>query len=474
MVLATNRGYDPFRLYQYFRDQQDPASAIASGLGGAQRNDPAMGGTAQDNGDPWGVYRANTRPEVLYQDGSGPAPQGAQGNWESWYGDDMGKWGGSQWNGSQWINTGAQIGAGSALGKTGARASVNYNAAGDRFLHEYNGNPEETSWTRINRWASDGQKLKGLSAQDAYNAALARLKRDMGNNWQASGFDLSGVQAAPVGQDFYIPQIAAQGQDQGTPLGLGQRSTPTLQGEFTPAPQAAGQTTNQGQQGGTMSVGGYTTAGAPQQASGALGHTAVTSGGQPSMMGNGSFSLGQYQFGDLDRVIAQAKGNPALAAQLLRMAQGQTGRVTSTIGKYMDNYYGKALQAVLAQAGNVTAPGGGSGNALNDMLQGFFNAQQSGSIVPFAQNIAQQALNADYSGMDDADVQAALAGANALGSLGLGDVAGSRNDSRLQDLLYQLNADTMGSGQYDTGGRLAQLLKGSPYQKAMAQFAATR
>lgn len=227
-----------------------------------------------------------------------------------------------------------------------------------------------------------------------------------------------------------------------------------------------------------MSAGGYTGAGAPQQAAGTLTHQAVTASGQPAM-GSAPIpgQLGQYRFENLDRIIEMAKNNPAFGAQILRMAAGQgTGRTTSTIGKYMDNYYGKALQAVLSQAGNVTAPGGGagSGNPLNDLLQGFFQAQQGGSIVPFASGVAQQAFGADYSGMDDANVQASLSGANALKSLGLGDVAGSRNDSMLQDLLQQLNTEMLGTDKYDKVGRLGQLLKGSPYQQAMQQYAATR
>lgn len=76
--------------------------------------------------------------------------------------------------------------------------------------------------------------------------------------------------------------------------------------------------------------------------------------------------------------------------------------------------------------------------------------------------------------MDDADVQAALAGATALQSLGLGYVAGSKLNTRLYDLLYQLRGDTLGGPQYDQGGRLGQLLQDSPYKRAMQLFAQTR
>lgn len=478
MVLAQNPfgQYDPFRLFQQFQQAQqqpDPTSAIASGLGGATRNDPMLGGTAQDQGgDPWGVWKANTRGSVDYGDegGGGGARGGGFGN--------TGGWKAPGWDLTQ---NQYQYDIPAEFRSNQNMYQLGYNEQQDTNRLPFSGGQGgQRNFDRVYAQMNDLAKANGFGdiaqadgafQQWAANAAIGRLRTDYaksGADWNTSGF---------AGYDKYL-----QGQGQGTPLGNPQQPKPTLQGEFTPAG-------NQGQrspmvgtaasssdtgQGGDMVLPNIMpgpTGNAGSTPAGALGHTAQTSSGLPAMTGQGgNFSLGNFQFEDLDRVIAQAKGNPQLAAQLLRMAKGGSGgAVKTTIGKYMDNYYGKALQAALAQAGNGGQ--GGSSNPLWDILQGFQGAQAGGTIVPFAQGLAQQAMGADYTGMEDADIQAALAGATALGSLGLGDVAGSRINTQLEDLIAQMNADTFGSDKYDESGRLATLLQGSPYQQAMQRFA---
>lgn len=191
----------------YAKSPQEQAAAIASGLPpdpNAAANPAVPGNTAK----PSVTSNPNTPPAVA------PAQNAAR-----WFEPDVEGSFGSQWDGTRWVDNPNGTPAGQAIGKTGATLPVGYNAKADTYRHEYNGQAAESSRTRVMRWASDNQRLYGMDAQAAVNSALARLKRDMGANWAQSGFDLSLIQAAPPGQDNFVPPPPATPAPGTTPPG---------------------------------------------------------------------------------------------------------------------------------------------------------------------------------------------------------------------------------------------------------------
>lgn len=212
----------------------------------------------------------------------------------------------------------------------------------------------------------------------------------------------------------------------------------------------------------------------PVNRPGVLGHTAQTASGQPAMQGGG-YRLGQGNFADINQALFASANNPEIASHVLNVARGQKGRTTSILGEFMDNIYGRAIQAALAQAG--LGPDGGNPNALLGVMEGVIGSlagNGGAGFVPYMGGIAQQTLGTDMSGWKDKDVKTALSAANALQSLGLGDIAASGLDNELEELLYAMNEQALTDPAAKEGGVLAQLLQGSGYQRAMQRFAALR
>ena len=220
-----------------------------------------------------------------------------------------------------------------------------------------------------------------------------------------------------------------------------------------------------------MSIGGYTTAGAPQQAAGALGHTAVTAGGQPAMQGQG----GGLQLGalNIDPIYAfkLMENSPEFAGQILRLAAGQQGRTLGKLGQFRDSLYGRAFQAYLS-ANGTGQPGRGPG--LSADLSGFVNAAngQGGDIMSLIQGRANQIGQTDMSGMTDQDVEKNLRTQVALQSLLMGSLGANGMDNNLENLLHQNTSNQIQSSGWT--GSLGAILADSPYQRAMQLYAQQR
>lgn len=494
LSLYGDAGRDPWAAFNRFQQLQraqppatpsipDPTSAIANGLGGASAYAPQMGPTMQDaGGDPWGVYRANTRPstpQTVGPDGSaGHAPvvtvgQDARNRGAgqiSPVGQPPGNPNPNGYKTGNWN-----------LGRNAYTYTIPQGFAANQNLYQHGYDPsqdtnriafaggdgQQTNFDRVYGWMNELARVNGIAdiaqappefQQWAMGAAVGRLRTDYQNsgaNWAQSGFS---------GYDKYL---AGGGQPGGV---------------SAPAPAMTPQQINPD---GTASHGGAPMVLPPMgsgMATGAkgaappgqLGHTAQTASGQPAMGGQG-YRIGQGQFEDINAIIAAAREDPDRAAKVRRLAMGQRGPTLSIIGKYMDNMYGRAIQAALATAG-FNGNGGGNANPLLGVLEGALGSTMGGGaeFVPYMTGLASNVVGGDFTGMPDQKIQAALAAANALGSLGLGDVGASRLNADYSNLMDQMDEEALLRPDTTSGGILPRILKGSAFEQAMRRFAATR
>lgn len=331
----------------------------------------------------------------------------------------VGDRGGAVWDQNTGWHGGGSVAAGTAIGTTGAKTWVNYDGSKDTYLHQ-NGQSTEPSWMRVNRWTTDGVYEHGLTPQEAHNAALARLKRDMGANWAQSGYDLSNVQAALPGQDWGTAS-AVNGTPQVDPVTGKPKTDPAA----VVAPETTPATTPQG---GTLK------------------------------------NFGKLQTNDMAALLQAAANDPDRAAQILRMAQGQTGRPLGRMADFRDSLYGRAFQTALSLAGTD-----GQGD-LQGMAGDFLSkGVQGNDLIGHTGNLARTAMGQDFAGIDSATMEKIARAALAMQGLNMGSLGGAVQQGRLDDLVYsdwERNLTDSGNDQRNW----ADLLKGSRFQQSMQNY----
>lgn len=153
----------------------------------------------------------------------GAASNATSDQWEQWL-NESGNLGGQTWDGKQWTGGGPVAAGSNVMGASGMKTTTGYDARKDTNLYEFNGVANsESNWHRVNRWAMDNARDRGMDPQAAYNAALARLKYEAqaaGRDLNTLGFDLTNVQAAPQGAAGagQAPQTGQSPQTGGTPV----------------------------------------------------------------------------------------------------------------------------------------------------------------------------------------------------------------------------------------------------------------
>ncbi len=439
----------------------DTSGAIAGALGGAQGYDPNASGAYNPNQQPndgagsnwtfdplqaanslpssWGggasqqTSAAASAPGTGRGGGSGGGAFDGGGNWQTFTAPDVEGSFGSRWDAgaNRWVQGTGGVAAGSNVGKTGAKIPVNYNPNADTFRHEFNGQAAEQSRTRVARWAGDNMRDAGMGAQDAYNAALARLKRDMGNNWQQSGFDLSGIQAAPAGNDRFVPQV--QGMQGATPAPAAQTAPPAAapSGVGATPPPATGAGGQQGQGGTGMAQ--------PMGGGLATGDRAAVAAGGP-----GTALAGQYNAAHPEDVVNAYMRDHGVDPL------GHTGFgnfMKSLMNKIVPTLFNTTLDAKGMQSQDMLA------NPMAMLGQIFGQGQLGGNLRGHANDVLGQLQGSQQlQNLDPEIMQRLLTEVNGLSNYGSNKYQALASQSGLDDALTGYDTaqyNTANTGQVD-------------------------
>ena len=308
--------------------------------------------------------------------------------WENWL-NQSGNLGGQQWNGRQWTGGGYVAPGSGVVGQSGMRTTVGYDARRDTSLNEFGGVANsESNWHRVNRWAMDNARDRGLAPQAAYDAALQRMHDELvarGADPNSSGFDFAGQQGGKAG----TPPGTA-GAAPGTPL------APTT----TPTTTAPGTT--------------------PATAPVATPPTAPPGGNQP--------------FAD-EAAVDYARSNPDAALAAIRGQRGGIDR-SGPIGRYRESMMARAEQALLSMYGVGGAPTGDPLGAANADIRQLVQRQQSGQgMGQLLRDHAGQLMHGiDFSKMDNDQIMNILNLAGGAGTFGYGPMAQYGLDNSLAEM----------------------------------------
>lgn len=339
--------------------------------------------------------------------------------WEQWL-NESGNLGGQTWNGRQWTGGGPVAVGSGVLGASGMKTTVGYDARRDTSLYEFGGVANsESNWHRVNRWAMDNARDGGMAPQDAYNAALARLKSEAiarGADLNTLGFDLTNVQAAPQGTT-------------GTTIDPNSKS-PLPAGQQVPG-------------GTTTTTGG-----------GAGGVTNVPAGYV------GGKGVGGYDW----RAILNAQGDQKAGYDMLtQYMTGSTDEGTGPFAGFMKQLYGPLVTSLInaASANNGQAP-----TNIDDIMARLSNPSGKGadgqSIYDYLGNAGRSALQktltkGDVSFQDTANATALY---SPLLTTGFNPIARNQYDRQQQNALVGMQAPSywdMAAGlRGDYGAQLAR------------------
>lgn len=174
--------------------------------------------------------------------------------------------------------------------------------------------------------------------------------------------------------------------------------------------------------------------------------------------------FGQFQTNDLATLWDQAKRDPAMAAMILRLAQGQTGRPLGFLAGDRDSLYGKALQTALSLGGL------GDFGSVSDIANQFLQQGVLGNdLTGYASGLGQGVLGMDFAGMDSDTMSQALQAGLALQGIDMGGIGAAQHKGQLQDILWAALERELADKNNDQKN-FADLLQGSPYQQAMQAF----
>lgn len=174
--------------------------------------------------------------------------------------------------------------------------------------------------------------------------------------------------------------------------------------------------------------------------------------------------FGAFKTDDLMALLDQAKNSPQMAAMILRLARGQSGRGKGFLSADRDKLHGGAFQAALALAG---VPGMGS--TLQGGADDFLEALQGNDLLGYTSGLGNQVAGLDFSGMDSDVMGELLQAGSALQGLNMGGLGASVRKGQLQDIIWEALERELGNMNADDKG-FADLLQNSPFQAAMANF----
>lgn len=358
-------------------------------------------------------------------------------------------------------------------------------------LHGRNStHPEDIQLTAM-RWAL-GNMQKGMSQEQAYNAALAQVIGIVNQTGAAdSAFTLFkytpelGAMLAQMGAKGYFDRNAWD-EAWKDPAMAGFLNT--LQGAGRGFVQYDGRggtwdTTGKGQIAGDGrtfgSTLGPTTNGEPQPVQNTPPQVDPVTGKPktdpaavvapettPATTPQGGTlkNFGKLQTNDMAALLQAAANDPDRAAQILRMAQGQTGRPLGRMADFRDSLYGRAFQTALSLAGTD-----GQGD-LQGMAGDFLSkGVQGNDLIGHTGNLARTAMGQDFAGIDSATMEKIARAALAMQGLNMGSLGGAVQQGRLDDLVYsdwERNLTDSGNDQRNW----ADLLKGSRFQQSMQNY----
>lgn len=180
--------------------------------------------------------------------------------------------------------------------------------------------------------------------------------------------------------------------------------------------------------------------------------------------------FGQFQTNDMAFLLRAAAADPENAAAILRLALGQTGRPLGRFAGAWDKMHGEAFQTALALAGADGAGGQGFGT-LEDIAGGYLdNALLGNDLLGYAGGLGRRVAGMDFTGMDSALMDQFLNAGLALQGLNMGGLGQRQRKGQLDDVIWAdivRNFENPGSEK-----NFADLLKGSPYQRAMSAYGA--
>lgn len=310
----------------------------------------------------------------------------------------------------------------------------------------------ENTYDRVLRQAADGAKGGNVDPQHYLEYVMANhasdfRRRDANVRWTNAadgglGYDPNQFADNAYGEQYDPNKVYRIG---GTTAAQGQATAGATAGSVpvdpsTKAPLPTGQSLD-GQQ---------TQDAAPQ--------TSTTNGTGTNK------NFGQFSTNDLASLLQAAANDPDRAAQILRLAQGQTGRPLGRMADFRDSLYGRAFQTALSTAG-LDGFSDLQGTANNFLQQGV----QGNNLIGYSGDLARQLAGQSFEGVNSTDMEKQLRAALALQGLNMGSMGGSVQQGRLDDLTYADWARSLADSGNDTKN-FADLYNGSKFQRSIANY----
>lgn len=188
--------------------------------------------------------------------------------------------------------------------------------------------------------------------------------------------------------------------------------------------------------------------------------------------------FGQFKTDDLIGLLMAAENDPKRAAQIWRLANGQSGPQLGFMGAFRNGLYGQAMQAALSLVGSGTPgatdykaglPGLSGNGGLEDMANQWLQAANSNDLAGFSNKLGQQALGMDFGGVSSPNMEDILRTALGLQGLSMGSLGGAVQKGRLDNVVnagWERDLANTGNDQIN----FADLLNQSKYKNAMQNF----
>ena len=188
----------------------------------------------------------------------------------------------------------------------------------------------------------------------------------------------------------------------------------------------------------------------------------VGQGAYNTKTGTTQGKFGQFKTNDMAFLLQAAMKDPDYAAQILRLAQGQTGRPLGRFAGARDSLYGRALQSALS-LGGLPGMGDIEGIANDFLTQGV----QGNDLMGYSNKLGQRAAGIDFTGISSPQMEDILRQGLALQGLSMGGLGGAVNSGYLDDLIWKDQARNFADSGNDQTN-FADLLNGSRYKQAMS------
>lgn len=360
---------------------------------------------------------------------------------------------GKTWNGSTWVSKGVQK-AGTLIGDdvgwhTGLYLPTAYNPDADGSSHGTATGAEAAVARAIRETADYMRGNPQANAQHVFEFKLANFVRDAASAGQQSGFDPR--QFAQVGyNEAYDPNKTYMAKGVSNPWTGKQAGNASGQDTSAQTTAPIPPITAPPPPPGTTKPPADTTAPPTDTTQTPTGGTAK--------------SFGQFSTNDLASMLQAAANDPDRAAQILRLAQGQTGRPLGRMADFRDSLYGRAFQTALSTAGLDGF------NDLQGTAQNFLNQGVMGNnLIGYSGDLGRKLAGQSFDGVNSTDMEKQLRAALALEGLNMGSMGGSVQQGRLDDLSYADWARSLADSSNDTRN-FADLYNGSKFQRSLANY----